>query len=205
MLLVEDDFVLRSSLSELLTAEGYRVDSCADGREAFRRLHAPPRPNLILLDIMLPYLDGFELRALQRKSPLIANIPVVVISAHDLDPQSVDELGLSTPLRKPIDIDRLLVTMRDLTGPLTAARPRAAHSLRPSASVVVALGVAGVVTGAVGLAAADGDVDVARPAARGPRCRRRTSARRGRTGGDGAALAAASETRVKAASQRCGA
>jgi DNA-binding response OmpR family regulator len=116
VLLVEDDFVLRSSLSEFLTAEGFRVDCCADGREAFRRLHAPPRPNLILLDIMLPYLDGFELRALQRKSsPHIANIPVVVISAHDLDPQSVDELGLPPPLRKPLDLDRLLATMREAT------------------------------------------------------------------------------------------
>ena len=115
VLLVEDDFVLRSSLSEFLTAEGFRVDCCADGREAFRRLHAPPKPNLILLDIMLPYLDGFELRALQRKSPLISNIPVVVISAHDLDPQSVDELGLPPPLRKPLDLDRLLATMRAAT------------------------------------------------------------------------------------------
>ena len=90
--------MLRSSLSELLIGEGFRVDCCADGREAFRRLHQPPKPDLILLDIMLPYLDGFELRALQRKSPLIANIPVVVISAHDLDPQSVDELRPVAPV-----------------------------------------------------------------------------------------------------------
>jgi CheY-like chemotaxis protein len=114
ILLVEDDFVLRSSLSEFLSGEGFRVDCCADGREAFRRLHHPPKPNLILLDIMLPYLDGFELRALQRKSPPIANIPVVVISAHDLDPQSIDELHLSPPFRKPLDLDRLLSTVRAL-------------------------------------------------------------------------------------------
>jgi CheY-like chemotaxis protein len=114
ILLVEDDFVLRSSLSEFLAGEGFRVDCCADGREAYRRLHQPPRPNLILLDIMLPHLDGFELRALQRKTPLIANIPVVVISAHDLDPESVDELQLSPPFRKPLDLDRLLSTVREL-------------------------------------------------------------------------------------------
>jgi DNA-binding response OmpR family regulator len=118
ILLVEDDFVLRSSLSELLSFEGFRVESCADGREAFRRLHAPPRPNLILLDIMLPYLDGFELRALQRKSPPVANIPVVVISAHDLDPQSVSELGLPPPLRKPLDIDELLLRVREMAAPI---------------------------------------------------------------------------------------
>jgi CheY-like chemotaxis protein len=114
ILLVEDDFVLRTALSEFLSAEGYRVDCCADGREAFRRLHHPPKPNLILLDIMLPHLDGLELRALQRKSPPIANIPVVVISAHDLDPLSVNELDLLPPLRKPLDLDKLLSTVREL-------------------------------------------------------------------------------------------
>jgi len=113
ILLVEDDFVLRSSLSELLSAEGFRVESCADGREAFHRLHRPPRPDLILLDIMLPHLDGFELRALQRKSAPISNIPVVVISAHDLDPAAIEELELAAPFRKPLEIDLLLATIRD--------------------------------------------------------------------------------------------
>ena len=113
LLLVEDDFVLRSSLSELLMNEGFKVDCCADGREAFRRLHFPPKPDLIMLDIMLPHLDGFELRALQRKSPFIANIPVVVISAHDLDPTTIKDLGLSPPFRKPLDIDALLSTVRE--------------------------------------------------------------------------------------------
>jgi DNA-binding response OmpR family regulator len=119
LLLVEDDFVLRSSLSELLMDEGFKVDCCADGREAFRRLHYPPKPDLIMLDIMLPHLDGFELRALQRKSPFIANIPVVVISAHDVDPTTIKELGLSPPFRKPLDIDLLLSTVRERLLPET--------------------------------------------------------------------------------------
>ena len=119
LLLVEDDFVLRSSLSELLMNEGFKVDCCADGREAFRRLHFPPKPDLIMLDIMLPHLDGFELRALQRKSPFIANIPVVVISAHDLSPTTIKELGLSPPFRKPLDIDALLSTVRERLLPQT--------------------------------------------------------------------------------------
>ena len=119
ILLVEDDFVLRTSLSELLTEEGFRVECCADGREAYRRLHNPPKPDLIMLDIMLPHLDGFELRALQRKSPFIASIPVVVISAHDLDPRTFMELELSLPFRKPLDIDLLLSTVRDRLVPQT--------------------------------------------------------------------------------------
>ena len=114
ILLVEDDFVLRSSLLELLTAEGFRVECAADGREALRRLARTPAPALILLDIMLPYLDGFELRALQKRSPPVANIPVLVISAYDLDPRSVAELGLPPPLRKPLDVPVLLSKIRDM-------------------------------------------------------------------------------------------
>ena len=67
----------------------------------------------MLLDIMLPHLDGFELRALQKRSPLVSNIPVLVISAYDLDPQSVDELGLPPPFRKPLDIEGLRRAVRD--------------------------------------------------------------------------------------------
>jgi CheY-like chemotaxis protein len=120
ILLIEDDFVLRSSLSELLTLEGFRVECSADGRDAFRRLHLQPKPDLILLDIMLPHLDGFEFRALQRKLPGFSHIPVVVISAHDLDPTSLDELELRTAFRKPLDVPRLLSTMRELTAPAEA-------------------------------------------------------------------------------------
>jgi CheY-like chemotaxis protein len=114
VLLVEDDFVLRMSLSELLSAEGFRVESCADGRDAYRRLHMPPRPDVMLLDIMLPHLDGLELRALQTRSHLIANIPVVVITAYDLSNTNADELGLSTRFSKPIDTEKLVATLRDI-------------------------------------------------------------------------------------------
>ena len=209
ILLVEDDFVLRSSLSELLTAEGFRVDCCADGREAFRRLHVPPKPNLILLDIMLPHLDGFELRALQRKSPLIANIPVVVISAHDLDRQNVDELGLPPPFASRSTLDRLLSTLRELSGP----RPRSARRVtRARSSVEVdpqrhALGVA------------RRSARRGRAGGRRPRCRPRPSSGRRapalvdvgqRVGGRTGCLTmrrspGSSETRGKPASQRRGA
>src|SRR5262245_8645559 len=115
ILLVEDDPFLRSSLSELLGAEGYRVDCCMDGREAFRRLHQPPRPDLIILDLVLPHLDGVELLSMQKKMPLLAKIPVVVISALDLDQEILTELAISPPFRKPLDIDGLLSRIRDLT------------------------------------------------------------------------------------------
>ena len=118
ILLVEDDFVLRSSLTELLEEEGFRVECSADGRDAFRRLHESPRPNLILLDVMLPHLDGFEFRALQRKVPHFANIPVVVMSAYHLDRATLEQLELPVSFRKPLDVARLVSTMRELTLPV---------------------------------------------------------------------------------------
>ena len=116
ILLVEDDFILRAALSEHLAAEGFRVDCCADGREAFYRLHSPPKPHLILLDVMLPHLDGLELRSLQKKMPIIAHVPVIAMSAYDVDPRSLEGLDLSPVFRKPLDLDRLLSRIRDLTG-----------------------------------------------------------------------------------------
>jgi CheY-like chemotaxis protein len=63
---------------------------------------------------MLPHLDGLELRALQTRSHLIANIPVVVITAYDLSNTNADELGLSTRFSKPIDTEKLVATLRDI-------------------------------------------------------------------------------------------
>jgi len=117
ILLIEDDFVLRSSLTELLEEEGFRVECCADGRDGYRRLHEAPRPDVILLDVMLPYLDGFEFRALQRKVPNFATIPVVVMSAYHLDRATLDELELPVSFRKPLDVAQLVTTMRELSPP----------------------------------------------------------------------------------------
>jgi len=117
ILLIEDDFVLRSSLTELLEEEGFRVECCADGRDGFRRLHQSPIPNIILLDVMLPHLDGFEFRALQRRVPTFANIPVIVMSAYHLDRATLDELELPLAFRKPLDVAQLVTTMRELSAP----------------------------------------------------------------------------------------
>jgi CheY-like chemotaxis protein len=117
ILLIEDDFVLRSSLSELLEEEGFRVECCADGRDGFRRLHESPKPDLILLDVMLPHLDGYEFRALQRRVPGFASIPVIVMSAYHLDRATLDELELPVSFRKPLDVEQLVSTMRELSAP----------------------------------------------------------------------------------------
>jgi CheY-like chemotaxis protein len=102
ILLVDDDFVLRSSLAAVLHVEGYRVECAANALDALRRLERPPKPSLILLDIMLPYMDGLEFRALQRNMREIADIPVIVITAVGVRPEIAQDLDLRQAFSKPI-------------------------------------------------------------------------------------------------------
>jgi two-component system chemotaxis response regulator CheY len=112
ILLVEDDFMLRGSLAAVLQSEGYRVESAANALEALDRLTRPPKPSLILLDIMLPYMDGLEFRALQRAAPDMADIPVIVITAVGLRPDVAAELDLRQTFFKPLERPRLLDAIR---------------------------------------------------------------------------------------------
>lgn len=112
ILLIEDDFVLRGSLATVLQAEGYRVECAANALEALRRLERAPMPSLILLDIMLPYMDGLEFRGLQRAVPALAQIPVIVITAVGVRPEIAAELDLRQTFFKPLERQKLLDAIR---------------------------------------------------------------------------------------------
>ena len=83
MLVVEDDLNAREMMRRLLVGEGWGVSVAANGREALDRLIAE-RPNLVLLDLMMPEMDGFEFLAEFRKNPKFASTPVIVVTAADL-------------------------------------------------------------------------------------------------------------------------
>ncbi len=117
ILLVEDDFMLRGSLAVVLGAEGYRVECEANALDALRRLERPPKPSLILLDIMLPYMDGLEFRALQRNMRHLADIPVIVITAIGIRPEIAMDLDLPHTFSKPLDRPRLLAAIRHYSLP----------------------------------------------------------------------------------------
>jgi CheY-like chemotaxis protein len=117
ILIVEDDFMLRGSLYQLLRTEGYRVDCTANALDALRRLEHAPKPSVILLDIMLPYMDGLEFRAMQRRSRKIADIPVIVITAVGMRPDIQDDLQLHEMFFKPIDSPKLLAAIKRLCAP----------------------------------------------------------------------------------------
>jgi CheY-like chemotaxis protein len=102
VLVVDDDTDLRELFSVLLEEEGYDVVPAPHGKAAWNAIDAGLKPDVILLDVMMPFMDGREVYARLQGSPL-KGTPVVVITAGTADP-----LGDAEVLRKPIDLSRLL-------------------------------------------------------------------------------------------------
>jgi CheY-like chemotaxis protein len=111
VMLVDDDEDIRTVLSEALQDAGYDVRCAASGREALTQLRGGYRPGLILLDLMMPVMDGWQFRDEQLGQAEIASIPVVVISA--VNPGKQLPRG-TTLLRKPFDLDVMLATVDSL-------------------------------------------------------------------------------------------
>lgn len=111
VLIVEDDRDLRNVLSQVLAEEGYEVGGAEHGLHALKQLRSGRRPSLILLDLTMPVMNGWQFRAEQRQDPSIAAIPVVVISAGANLAEQVVPLGIQEYLRKPIQLGQLLATV----------------------------------------------------------------------------------------------
>ncbi len=108
ILVVEDDGLVREAMSAVLQGEGYRVDAAENGREALDYLRADGRPDLILLDLMMPVMDGWEFRRQQCCDEALASVPVVVVSAADSVQSTAASLGAAGFLQKPVDVATLL-------------------------------------------------------------------------------------------------
>jgi CheY-like chemotaxis protein len=112
ILVVDDEFDIVDVLSDLLTAEGYRVVTASNGREGLTRA-AEAHPDLILLDRMMPVVDGAEMLRLLRQEPELDRIPVIMMSAAE-GRRLAQELGCSAFLKKPFDLNTLLETVARL-------------------------------------------------------------------------------------------
>jgi CheY-like chemotaxis protein len=115
ILLVEDNAAVREAMAALLRAAGYRVACAANGREALDHLRRPELPCLILLDLAMPVMDGWEFRASQRRAPELADIPVFLLSGESDLPGIAASLGVDGYFPKPVEADRLLQTIRFVT------------------------------------------------------------------------------------------
>jgi CheY-like chemotaxis protein len=119
VLLVEDDADIREGLTDLLRDRGFAVVAAGDGREALallRGLDMPP--SAILLDLMMPIMDGYSFLEERRKDPSLADIPVAIITAgRGVDPRRLAEAIPIVP--KPINVPSLFTLLDSLCG----ARP----------------------------------------------------------------------------------
>ena len=115
-MVVEDDRDTREVVKMILELEGMDVTEAADGFEALDRLHRlrerdPHRPCVIVLDIMMPRCSGPEFRKRQLDDPLIADVPIIVLSAV-ADQLRMDELHAFAKVAKPFDPDQLVEVVR---------------------------------------------------------------------------------------------
>jgi CheY-like chemotaxis protein len=114
ILVVEDDDDIREVVEEVLSAEGYRVDVAKDGLDALDKLDGAARPPLILLDMMMPRMDGETFLRALRDKPALADAPVVVISGNAAVRDQARALRVDACLVKPFELDELLGVIRRL-------------------------------------------------------------------------------------------
>lgn len=118
VLVVEDDPDLRRLYRLTLAIDGFVVHESGDGIEALRAVEQG-RPDLVLLDLDLPKLNGFSVQEEIAAHPLTQNVPVVIVTALDMD---LSHLGVACVLRKPVAPEQLVATVRSCLG---SAQPSA--------------------------------------------------------------------------------
>ncbi len=114
VLVVDDEPVLRGIVAEVLRDEGYAVAEAGDGEALLDRLK-DERPNLVLLDVMMPGIDGRQAYLVMRSRDDLPRVPVVMMSAA-VSPNRLDP-SIAAFLPKPFDLDRLLALVEELIGP----------------------------------------------------------------------------------------
>ena len=111
VLIVEDDDEIRAGMEQLLDTAGYASVSASNGKDALELLRRGVRVKAILLDLMMPVMDGWAFRREQLRDPVLANIPVIVLSAFHHGWVE----GVLPTLPKPIDFALLLTRLHEIT------------------------------------------------------------------------------------------
>ncbi|MBS1958270.1 MAG: response regulator transcription factor [Bdellovibrionales bacterium] len=112
ILIIEDDRDILEVLKDILESEGYTVATAENGKmgiEVLQSLSEPPK--LVLLDLMMPIMDGFQFRQEQLKNDAFKTIPVVVMSADGRMELKKDRIGVDIFLKKPLDLETVLDTV----------------------------------------------------------------------------------------------
>jgi CheY-like chemotaxis protein len=117
VMVVEDDDGVRATLVEVLTEEGYPCVAAASGEDALALLELPPRPDAILLDLLLPKMDGRRFIERLRERPELGEIPIVIVSGRPDARQLLVGLEPLSILRKPLHLEDLIMHLERLKKP----------------------------------------------------------------------------------------
>jgi CheY-like chemotaxis protein len=111
VLLIDDDKDTRETVASILEDEGFKVATAVHGEQAFTQLREGPPPRLILLDLVMPVMDGKLFLSRMLDIPRLASVPVVIISGSGNVDQAATSLKVAGALAKPIELDQLLGTV----------------------------------------------------------------------------------------------
>jgi CheY-like chemotaxis protein len=111
VLVVDDDMDIRELMEQALRDHGHQVVSAANGQAALDVLTTGPRPNVLLLDLMMPVMSGWELRARMLQDPNMANIPTVVVTGDTKARSQASQLNATSYLVKPFALRDLLAAI----------------------------------------------------------------------------------------------
>lgn len=119
ILVIEDNNDIRETVEDVLRTEGYNVYGVSNGREALLALKKIQGPTLLLLDMMMPLMNGWEFLEAQKTDAKFANLPVVVVSALDAEHALIKDsevVNARAYIRKPIDLDALMSVVQAYCG-----------------------------------------------------------------------------------------
>jgi CheY-like chemotaxis protein len=111
VLIVEDDADIREALTDTLEFDGYQVVTAIHGRDGLAKLREMPVADVILLDMSMPVMNGYEFLKEKKADPELASVPVVVISANA---EAEKVVGADAFVRKPLDVEQLIQSIARL-------------------------------------------------------------------------------------------
>jgi CheY-like chemotaxis protein len=108
ILIVEDDADIRDALRETLEEEGYTVAVASNGHEGLGYLEGNPEPALVLLDWMMPFMNGAEFCKAVASNPTLENLAIIVITADSRADDKMQTRNVRTVLKKPLEVEDLI-------------------------------------------------------------------------------------------------
>jgi CheY-like chemotaxis protein len=112
ILIIDDNPDLREGLRVVLGQEGYKVEAAINGRDALNRLYNGLKPCLIIMDLMMPIMNGFEFREVQLADPQLAHIPLIAYSGVTDPRETAQQLRATAYIHKPTEVEQLASVVR---------------------------------------------------------------------------------------------